>query len=224
MKHTLRTVCSLLLAAALVFSALCLADASGAVSYRGGSEKFIFTSGSDGHPTDLFTAFKNVMPGDTLTQKITVSNDVSHNVKVELYLRAHGAQEGSEDFLSQLRLTVRQDGKTALFDAPADQTATLGDWVSLGMLYSGGATTLDLTLDVPLTLDNSYQDAVGVLDWEFMAVEYPVEPSDPQPPKTGGSYMILPAVAVLLAAAVVLFIVTRKKKKDDEQQPSSGTT
>ncbi len=216
MKHTIRRTFSLLLTLALILSTLCAVSANGSVSYRGSSEKFVFSPGSDDHPTDLFDAFKNVMPGDRLTQKITLSNDASYNVKVKLYVRALGAQSG-EDFLSQLRLSVRQEGKTTLFDAAADETAALSDWVYLGLLYSGGSTELDLTLDVPLTLDNSYQNAVGVLDWEFMAVEYPVEPSDPQPPKTGADYMIAPAVCVLIAAALVLFLVTKRKKEEQRE-------
>ena len=45
---------------------------------------------------------KGVMPGDKLTQTVNVKNDASKDVEVKIYMRALGAHEGSEEFLSQL--------------------------------------------------------------------------------------------------------------------------
>ena len=61
------------------------------------------------------------LPGDSITQKVYIKNDVSNNVKIRLYIRSLGAKEGSEDFLSKLNLRVSQNGDSNLFDAPADR-------------------------------------------------------------------------------------------------------
>ena len=159
--------------------------ADGKVTYAGKAKKFIFEPGGEYSLTDLFPNFKGVMPGDTLTQKITVKNDAENNVKVKIYMRSLGAHEDSIEFLSQLGLQVQKstDNQNAhMFDAAADKTAQLTDWVCLGTLYSGGHVNLDVTLKVPVELDNEFQNYIGYLDWEFMIEEYPIEESDPKPP------------------------------------------
>lgn len=201
-----------------IISILCLSvpafAADSTVTYVGNAQKFIFAPGSDDSPTDLFDNFKGVMPGDSLTQKITVKNDVSNNTKIKLYLRSLGAQEGSEDFLSKLALSVKQDGDSHLFEAPADQTAQLTDWVYLGTIYSGGEINLDVTLEIPQELNNRFQNAIGYLDWQFKVEELPVEPDDPKPPQTGDtSNLFLYSLLTVVSGISILILLIIKRRK-----------
>lgn len=190
--------------------------ADGNVTYQANAHQFIFAPGSRYSPTDLFPNFKDVMPGDKLTQKITVYNDRSHNVKIRLYLRSLGAADtDSQEFLSQMHLSVVKLTDTVYFDAAADKSAQLKDWVYLGTLYSSGKCDLQVVLTVPKTMDNDFQERIGVLDWEFKVEELPISPTDP-PPKTGDTS---PLTAVLCTAAgsgaglLLLFLLKRKRKE-----------
>lgn len=206
--------------AILMVLALCLciapaAFADSSVSYKGNADKFVFAPGSEYSLTDLFVNFKGVMPGDTLTQQIEVRNDVKNDVKIKLYMRSLGANEGSEEFLKQMTLGVKAADGNELFAACADETAQLTDWVCLGTFYSGAKTTLDVTLNVPVEMGNDFSEQVGSLDWEFAVEELPVEPTDPVGPKTGDDtpVALYAAICAVCAGAVVFLIATRKKKE-----------
>ena len=198
--------------------------AEGNVTYTGNVGEFLFAPGGENSLTDLFPEFKEVMPGDTLTQAVTVKNDRSNDVKVKLYIRSLGAKEGSEEFLSQLGLKVRaaEDNTMAyMFDAAASETAQLTDWVCLGTLYSGGEVKLEVELTVPVTPGNEFSDQVAFFDWEFKAEEFPTEPDDPKPPQTGDetNLPLLIGIAVgcgLVFGILVILLLVKRKKKDEE--------
>ena len=208
-------ICTLLLSCVMpVFAA------DGNVTYSGDAGKFIFAPGSEYSPTDLFPNFKDVMPGDSITQPITVKNDASNKVKVKIYMRSLGAHEDSVVFLSKLHLRVEksEDNTMAyMFDAAANETAQLTDWVCLGTLYSGGEVNLNVILDVPVELDNDYQQQIGYLDWEFMIEEYEIEPGDPEPPKTGDDSQIFLWAGLMVTSLIMLILLLflPKRKKED---------
>lgn len=198
--------------------------ADGKVTYSGNAGNFVFEPGSEHSLTDLFPNFKDVMPGDTLTQKITVKNNADNKVKVKIYIRSLGAHEDSVEFLSQLGLKVAKssDNEMAyMFDAAANETAQLTDWVYLGTLYSGGEVNLDVTLNVPVELPNEYQNKIGYLDWEFMIEEFPVEPDDPKPPQTGDNSHMGLWFALMIGSLTMLIILLFWRKKDKENEENA---
>ncbi len=234
MKRKMKISFSLLTAVILVLSLGAAALAEGAsVSYEGGAEQFVFLPGSDYTDTDLFDGFKGVMPGDTVTQKITVTNRLSGSDTVKLYLRAqaHGALAGNPlsesvaaqesvvsmtDFLSQLSMTVKQ-GDRVIYQASPDELNGLAQNVLLGSFASGESVELTVELKVPAELDNKYAERVGEVDWVFVAEQIPAATTaKPDQPKTGDTaslilWIVVAAVA-LMSLAAMLFVRMRQSK------------
>ena len=193
----------------------------GKVIYTGNSADFIFEPGSKYSPTDLFSSFKDVMPGDTISEQITLKNRADNKIKVRIYVRSLGAHLDSVDFISKLQLKVQKSANnkmTYMFDANADETAGMTDWVYLGTLYSGGEVNLDVILSVPTDLDNAYQNNIGYLDWEFKIEELPVEPDDPKPPQTGDTLKIELWISIFSCSLFILIFILFKKRNRKQQE------
>ena len=230
MKKTMKTIASLVMMLVLLLGIGAPAYADGIVSYQGGAEKFVFLPGSSYTDTDLFDGFKNVMPGDTLTQTVEVRNRFLNTGSVRIYLRAVAHDEQTNplssavaasgetvatmsDFLSQLYMEVWQ-GDKCIYTGSPDELDGLKNNVLLGTIPRFKSTTLTVKLQVPAELGNEYANRVGEVDWVFTAEEL-----DPQgSPKTGDTsnltLWICVMVVCLAAIAVVAFLVLKKKKQN----------
>ena len=221
----MKKIITLLITLALLLSStVTVFAADGKVTYSGNAGNVVFEPGSEHSLTDLFPNFKGVMPGDTLTQKITVKNDADNNVKVKIYMRSLGAHEDSVEFLSQLNLKVdksEHNEMAYMFDAAANETAQLTDWVCLGTLYSGGEVNLDVTLNVSVELPNEFQNKIGYLDWEFKIEEFPIEEGDPKPPQTGDNSNMGLWFTIIICSLLMMIILLIWRKKDKQNEENA---
>lgn len=195
MKKAIRTISSLVFALILVCGMTAYSFAAdSSVTYQGKAKEFVFKQGSDYSPTDLFTDFKGVMPGDKITQHITVKNTAGKDKDVELFLKAVGvsgidntSKADSADFLKEMTLTVKSSKGTKYFEAPANQKGSLTEGVSLGKFKSGGSVDLAVTLTVPLSMGNDFQERIGAIKWTFIVEENDIpEPVTPPGDNPGG--------------------------------------
>ena len=129
MKNGMKKLLSLvMIAAALTVPALA-ADA--VVRREGTSGLVIETVGSGYTDTDLFGSFKNVMPGDELTEDITVKNSVNGFDYVKLYIRAVPHDEQG-NLLTYDEAFENTDGKDKQnIEGMRDETvATMADFLA----------------------------------------------------------------------------------------------
>jgi hypothetical protein len=72
---------------------------------------------------------------------------------------------------------------------------------------------LDVTLSVPVTMGNEFQNQIAYLDWEFKIEEFPVDPDDPIPPPTGDDSNVDLWFALMMCSLFMLiFLLLRRKK------------
>ena len=94
MKKSCKATFSLVLMLLMVMSLASTAfAASPSITFNGFSKGFDLQPGSEYTQTDLFGGFKNVMPGDTVTETITFTNSAADCDFVNLYMRAEAHDE-----------------------------------------------------------------------------------------------------------------------------------
>ena len=188
MKKSCKVVFSLVLMLLIVMSLSSTAFAAApSITFKGFTSGFDFQPGSEYTETDLFNSFKNVMPGDTVTETITFTNSASDCDFVNLYMRAEAHDETANplspkvaeketvaamtEFLSKLSMKVWNDTEL-IYDAAPNELGGLGSNKFLGTFRSGETATLKVELSVPIDLDNKFADRIGEVDWIFHVEAY----------------------------------------------------
>lgn len=202
MKRLLNAFSSLLLILTLAVMTAVPAFAASSVTFEGGAENFVFLPGSEYTDTDLFSHFKDVMPGDTVTQEIVIQNEYAGFEAIKIYLRAEVHDDGEnplspsvaeketvatmEEFLSQLTMTVWKDGRQ-IYQAAPNELDGLENNLLLGSFAKGESVKLTVELQVPAALDNRYANRVGEVDWIFTAEQVKTSTSDSSSSESSGS-------------------------------------
>ena len=188
MKHIAKKSISFILMLLLVMSFATTAFAAdSSITFTGFSSGFEFQPGSEYTETDLFGSFKNVMPGDTVTETITFTNSATDCDFVNLYMRAEAHDETDNplspkvaeketvatmtEFLSKLSMKV-WNGTELIYEASPDELDGLKTNRLLGTFRTGETATLKVELTVPIDLGNEYANRVGEVDWIFHVEAY----------------------------------------------------
>ncbi|MBE6037805.1 MAG: Cna B-type domain-containing protein [Anaerofustis stercorihominis] len=189
----IRKISSILMVMMLILSMGSVFAAESTVTFKGLEEGFVFAPGSGYTDTDLFDGFKNVMPGDKLTEEIVVVNDTEDCDFINVYMKAV-AHDEEENPLTYDEAYENLDGKDqAKVEGTRDETVAtmedflaqlslkvyngaelieesdLSDFVYLGTLVNGEDLKLNVELEVPITMGNEYANRVGEVDWVFHA-------------------------------------------------------
>lgn len=152
-----------------------------------------------GDEENLFSAFQQLMPGDTRTQKLRLYNWKTDTVSFYLRVEAADQEEDlSQDELDRiyellydglLKLKVT-NGETVIFEdmlggsgdsqnPPVTGTVTSPVY-GLGSLYGNRYADLSMELTVDPSLGNEYADLIANVNWSIEALweDYPI-PSHP---------------------------------------------
>ena len=189
----IKTIISLVLVMAMMTSVALANDSKIIIHGKGNDDSVEYLPGigkNGGYTeTDLFVNFKNMMPGDTLTEQVTITNkwsswdyidlsmdmilhDEEKNVISTKILSELTADERRDttseleymyDFLKQLTLTIK-DGDVVKYSGSADKAAE--DFLVKTLSYNQ-SVTLNLELTLPVTVGNEYANRVGEVDWVF---------------------------------------------------------
>lgn len=205
----MRKITSFLLALLLVLSlsATAFAAETGLVEYR--KQNFFFGPGTLNYPTDLFPEFKNVMPGDQLTQQVKIVHNAGRSYNIRVYIKAEGSNLRPE-FIRQMNLNVKYKDGDILYEGPDYDATNITEWQKLVTLAPGKSADLDLTLDVPIEMGNDFAMDEGTVIWKFKVEEIPIDTSNA---KTGDNIMTAVAVLAVSALGLIAVVLFQRKKK-----------
>ncbi len=211
MKH-IKQIILLLSCAAFICSGIGMTLALArepAVVYDGKKQAFSFVNTEK---TDLFKEFKDVIPGDVLTQKINIyCQSISSTTK--LFLKA--STDDGVDLPDDITLTV-YSGENIISHGAADSANGLNDYLQLATFSKDGQIELSVVLTVPTSVGNEISYVNKNIDWE-LAVQVLGEDIEPIiPPNTGESNAIWIYILIMIICVVAfLWSLKSKPKKQD---------
>lgn len=207
------------------------------VEFKGGAEGLVKIG------DDFFSNWGELMPGDTVSDKVLIKNNYSKSI----YMYFSTETIADDDLLKAVTLTIN-NGDKVIYEGTMD--GAIKDKIQLALLRRGEEITLDYTVHVPAELTNKFALNETKTKWIFECkvkssgggseknpggpgyptptdsitdqTESPDKPDDNDPdwkvlPATGDNALIAGAAGILAVALGGLF-VTRRKKEDEEEE------
>lgn len=131
--------------------------------------------------TDLFSGFKNLLPGCSRTQKIYIENDSDE--EVEIFLRADTARQNKMNerqqelvlqMLEKYAAIKITHGDRTIYEGPVygnldKKSNTMKNDISLGRFKAGNEEELKVKLSMDPAMDNEFMKLTGKVKWIFTA-------------------------------------------------------
>ena len=171
----LSILCAALMTTSVLPGTAFTAEAAGdpSVIYDGAERDFRLENAEG---TDLFPEFKQMMPGDKVTQEITVAVENTDG-PVTVYMTPGPAAMEQPEIFKNVRLTVYADGDV-VSNATLDQLTQIpggskGDkGIELYTFEEPGEKTLEAVLTVEPEAGNELMDAQATVNWKFTVQDY----------------------------------------------------
>ncbi len=198
MKHIWKSTVVLLAMSILLGMTAMASEVVPTVSFSGKTETFTFANtaisvDAEGKEVpDLFTELKDVMPGDTITQNISMkTTDMRNCDEVRIFLKSETTDPVYLDLLDQIHVKVKNGSE--------DITAKMSDTVLLGDFAADSTTDITVEVEFPITLGNEVKNLKAKTDWIFIAEIM----EDANPPKTGDTNTMIPYMLLIAASATL---------------------
>lgn len=134
---------------------------------------------------DLFANFKNLVPGESRSQKITVTNDWSEDTEIFLHAEVidqSQATKETKELIDKLlkryaTITVTDENGKNIYAGPvwgnpvteSPDEPSMKNQYSLGSFSPKQTKSLHVSLYLDEAMDNEYKDLLGKIKWVFSA-------------------------------------------------------
>ncbi len=199
------------------------------VNFNGASKGFSFETNNG----DLFANFKNLIPGDSRSQVVTVTN--RWNKQTEIFLNATFVEQTAseetrslvERLLHEYAIITVSDNRGEMiyrgpiygnYDIEPNGTNSMKYPISLGKFKADETKNLYISLSVDTAMNNEYKDLLGLIRWSFSAEGNEGIIDDPSidVPITGDNVNTMIYAGVAIISFVMLIIIRRKSKKTEK--------
>ena len=174
-------------------------------------------------PQDFFANLPAMMPGDTVSDKIIISNTTSDTAEILFGTQIPVQSQEGKDLISNLKLVIRNSSDRVIYEGKLS-AEPLNVPVSLGTFRPGQQDELSFSISMPPELKNAYALRKGDVKWVFSVrgeetVPTSYKGSTPTTPvRTGDDTKLLPYL--LMAAGALLTVaglaVYKKRRKGHE--------
>ena len=136
-------------------------DGKSEIIYENNAEKYIDIG--DG----FFDNLGGLLPGDSITDQITIKNNSYNNIKYYLSIDTRNLTQEEISLLENVNITIKNDKGEELSNGKLTDVNNL----LLGIYQSGQKGTITFTISIPSNLDNEYSKIATKIIWVFSVEE-----------------------------------------------------
>lgn len=168
--------------------------------YNGNTKEFTYFNLDK---KDVFDSFKDMMPGDTRTQTLTVR---AGNIKpgTRMYLKLNS--DINAEILKYVNIYVYENDKLL---------PSIDDTIEIYNFTKDDVFTMKVVVEVPEEVNNEAADLVAHLKWTFMIEE---DGNTEEVPRTYDGFNMIKYISMILVSLVMIIILIFKIKDNTLQK------
>lgn len=201
MRNRIKAITVVILSVFLLTTSVSFGAESPKITYDGQHHEFIMKNMEH---SDLFVNFKSLMPGDKVTQDISIQ---TKNIKQEttLLLKSEYDQKFKKN-LEKLQVHIEKNGKII------SSSFSINEPIVIGKFKKDSLSNIKVVLEVPVSVTEQITDEKYHIKWTFIAQE-DGEIVAEDPVQTGDNFRLLLYVGISIVTLIILIGMLLLKKK-----------